>query len=92
MLTPSAETGFHPTTPSSIQITLIDRVELWNATEAIINVTWNSTQNISLMMEIYRHALASLTIGGSDEILKRPFNDVIRKLIRSYQCIFMVRQ
>lgn len=88
---PHAESGFHPTTPSCIQITLIDRVELWNATDGIINVTWSSPQHISLMMEIYRHALASLTIGHSDELLKRPFNDVIRKLIRSYQCIFMVR-
>lgn len=85
------ESGFH-TTPSSIQVILIDRIEQWNSTDALATVAWSSNPNITLMLEIYRHALLHLPIGGSDEILKRPFNDSLRKLIRSYQNLFMVQR
>lgn len=70
---------------------LIDRIEQWNQVEAMVNVAWGSQQNIAMMMEIYRHALATFSIGGTDDITKRQHNDVIRKLVKSHQTLFMVR-
>jgi hypothetical protein len=49
---------------------------------------WGQAQHASLMLEVFRQGLLSLPLGQQDEVTKRAYADLLRRLLSSYLTMF----